>query len=765
MDCLTDANLFEEAEVLDVVFIDDIPEVCDITVDDNHNLFVASSEEELAILCHNCLDENRKSLHKDGAASFAAKKPKPFALETIELAYGYCRPVTAMGKEDRGSMSKFSLKHISDYGAVDPLATWAVHMAQIERAKAEKHKNFLRLVVDQTGNNCRILARMERTGMFVDAEYLKVASLPGSEIDQYIQSYLQKFMESPAVAKANKKLADKAGYRKDGLFGKVKVPWVFNANKPDHAKTLYLDVLGLAPLSYTKKGNPQLNKKFQANYARSVPEVEWLSQYKKMSTIKSVFIDKMVERLANDLDTIFDGCIRSSYSQTQVVSGRLSSWNLNLQNMPQHGKLAKFVKRAFITREGYIRLKADFSAHEVRMLGNIANDPAIISAFHSALEAMLRQRLAKGKLVNADGKWTSDDKALKSALEDFAIKGDIHIQNVLRIWGIQIDAKHPLRQAVKAVIFALVYGSGAESLGMGIREGRANKMKDEMQGLVDKRKASKKKSERLELQDRIDQLKSEIGTLLTDKDAAKAEGMEVLQKVYAAWPDAKQWLDNVKESGRTKGVVLSPNGRTRHLSAYLHASGKIKSAMDRRGPNSIVQGVSSEIGCIAQFLMDEFLWKTFESQGLPLEFKLENMVHDSAARSSLLALAPVAAYIFEHGMTTLPRDFYRDVFKFDMKAVPYFDIEFGFSDDKMTKWSTQRFDELSMMLEEKAAESKASKATVKAMRHNLAVIKDIREGELRTDPFKMDARAKDSKFWRKALIWPKTAQPLERLAA
>ena len=88
MDCLTDANLFEEAEVLDVVFIDDIPEVCDITVDDNHNLFVASSKEELAILCHNCLDENRKSLHKDGAASFAAKKPKPFALETIELSYG-----------------------------------------------------------------------------------------------------------------------------------------------------------------------------------------------------------------------------------------------------------------------------------------------------------------------------------------------------------------------------------------------------------------------------------------------------------------------------------------------------------------------------------------------------------------------------------------------------------------------------------------------------------------------------------------------------
>lgn len=721
-------------------------------------------------LAEHCLDENRKSLHKDGAASYDAKKPRPFALETIELAYGYVRPKSTMGKDDRGSMSKFDLKTISDYGAVDPLATWAVHMAQKDRAKAEKYKGFLRLVVEQTGNNMRAIARMERNGIFVDADYLHVAALPGSEIDVYIKGYLKKFMESPAVSKANKIIADQAGYRKDGLFGKVKVPWLFDVQKRDHAEVLYLNVLGLAPLTYTKHGKAQLNKKFQVNYARSVPEVEWLSSYKKMSTIKSTFIDALVERLAKDPDTRFDGCVRSSYSQLQVATGRLSSWDINLQNLPAHGKLAKYVKRAFICRKGYIRLKADFSAHEVRMTGNIANDQNMIGAFHDALAIMLELRLAPGKLIekkDANGKtvMSGTSKRLRQALIDFAIKGDIHIINVLRVFGVQVDKKHPLRQDIKAAIFSLIYGAGPKSLGKGILEKRADKLKEEVYELEAKIKASKKKAERKELREKIAELKSMIGRYLTDDDMAIKEGKDVMQRVLSAWPEASSWLDGVKVEGRKNLYVVSPNGRRRHLPSYLHGSDKVKGAMDRRGPNSVVQGFSSEVGCVAAFLTDEFVWKTFESQGLPFEFRLENMVHDSCGRTCLIELAPLAAYVMEHGMTTFPRDFYRDVFKFDMRAVPYFDLELGMRDDTMSKWEHQRFDELGAILDQKAAESKASKSAIKAMRHNLAVIKELREGELRKDPFTMDKRAKDPKFWRKALMWPKAAQPTARLAA
>lgn len=449
----------------------------------NHRVYDTMNAEHL-------LDENRKYLHKNAASSIDGKKARPFALDTLELAYGYMRPSLAIGKADRSNMADKPLQDIADYGAVDPLATWAIHKAQIDRAKAEKYTGFLRVVLEQTGANQKIIARMERNGIPVDANYLRTQALPGSELNTYIQGYLAKFMASEAVQKANAAIIKQSGYRPDGLFGKVKAPWHFNVNKPAHAATLFFDVLGLSPISYTKKGKPQVNKKFQKSYSKTVPEVAVLAAYKELSTLKSNFIDAIIDQLTNSEDAKLDNCVRSSYSQTSVATARLSSWDINLQNLPNHGKMAKLVKRAFICRRYYVRLKADFQAHEVRMLGNISGDDGIIGAFQGALRARLALRLAKGVLEkvevkDASGKviketWTSKSAKLKAALDEFAVNGDIHVQNVLRVYGIQIDTKHPLRQEVKAAIFSLIYGAGPLSLGKGILEKRAEKLKDEL---------------------------------------------------------------------------------------------------------------------------------------------------------------------------------------------------------------------------------------------------------------------------------------------
>lgn len=267
------------------------------------------------------------------------------------------------------------------------------------------------------------------------------------------------------------------------------------------------------------------------------------------------------------------------------------------------------------------------------------------------------------------------------------------------------------------------------------------------------------KKEIAETKKRIKYLRNEIGRMMTDDEWAKNEGSDVMNRVLAAWPVAAQWLEHIKTSGRANNMVLSPNGRRRHLPAYLHASNKVKSAMNRRGPNSVVQGFSSEVGCIASFLIDKFIWDVFESQGLPLEAGLENMVHDSAGRSCRLELVPVVIYLLEHGMTTMVRDFYRDVFGFDMKSVPYFDVDIGLRDDIMTKWETQRFDELEHILRDVAKQMDAPSAMIKAMLHNFEVIKKLREAELRTDPFKMSKNAASSKWWKTNIKWPIDTAP------
>lgn len=124
------------------------------------------------------------------------------------------------------------------------------------------------------------------------------------------------------------------------------------------------------------------------------------------------------------------------------------------QQLPQHGKQAKVIKRQFCPKRGRVSLAADFSGHEVRVSGNLGRDPAVISAVDSVNKVWYEFRLANPERA----------KEMKETGE-LARRGDLHIANAKVFFEIDIEKDDPRRQAAKASVFAVTYGSKEQSMG------------------------------------------------------------------------------------------------------------------------------------------------------------------------------------------------------------------------------------------------------------------------------------------------------------
>ena len=700
------------------------------------------------------LNENRKHLPKSVIS-------RPYGLDTLEMNYGYIRTGLAVEKEDRSNMADRPLSELEPYGVLDAITTYCIHRIQRNEAKRVRHAGFIPLVVEQVGRTMRSISRMEYQGLRMDVAYLAKMAMSDSPVNRAVEEYTELFRTSKAARKVNLRLAKKAGWQPSGLYGDVKVPWVFNVRKTEHIAALFLKELGLAPVAYSKKtGEPSLGKAFLSEYKASVPEAEWLSDYSEMFKLKTGFIDTLLRRLLTDPDAIADQHIRSSYSVRDVASGRLGSREPNLQNIATRSKIASLIKRAFIADIGCVTLKADFSAHEINMLANVSADTAIMRAMEMARASKLALRLAK------------PGKELEAAIKRFAKEGDLHIINTKIIYGLDIDGDHPLRSSVKSAIFGLIYAMGPLSLGLKIIEPELKDLKKKLVELAKREQAigkPKTKAERAEYDKIITELERISARIIeiTDRDHLLKAGRDIIDKVFAAWPMAAKWLDTTRSEAQKALEVTSPTNRKRHMWAYLHSNPKTQAAMDRKGPNAVIQGLASEVACVASDLGGEFEWEVFTSNGLPLNKRLGNMVHDSQSSQIPLHLLPVGTYLTEHSMTTFPIKFYRDTFGFELQSPSGIDIEYGFNDQKekrdkktgkviesgMKSWKDMRFDTMRTHVEELCEEGKASRSVRKAVLSNLQVIRDLREGELVKDQFKMDKRATHPEWWRKNIVW------------
>lgn len=601
------------------------------------------------------LDENRKIL-VNVFRGFG--KVTPFSLEFIGYQYGSdVFEGEGKGKEDRANMASWELKDIADYGWKDVILPFQIANLQQERAAAEKDRHFVRTVTQLISDMALVFVEMEFNGTLVDHEYLMFMRSRDSAFVKETEAVSAALQESPAAKKANRLYLKRKGIEsRTSMFGKE--PWRMNLASPVCKAILFFDVLklwGNTEPEYDSDGHvtnyPSCDSDFQEAYRYTVPEVDLLFRFSKISKLKGTFLDGTAKTLAKDPDAR-DGCIRCTYEYRTVVTGRISSAKPNLQQIPEHGELAPAIKRQFIAAFGYVFAGEDFSAQEVRGWGNAGNDNALGDNFAKGME--IRQKIKLQVLVdeallfeakafidkvkdnwalkkdksNKDIIWDYDTKVayihrkmpkqknkplnlLLRLLVDLDAKGDVHRLNYQFFYGVPAESVNAeQRQSVKAVVFGVMYGKGAKSLTVDLKLDPDN-----------------------------------------DNDVETAD--DLINKLFTMFKGGGDWIINTIKKARETLVAVSPVGRVRHLWAYLSSKYSFQSAMDRRGPNSAIQGFASDIGFISAKLALDILWKFFRKKNTPLSVKIRNIVHDALYYTVLLEELPIAMYLLTHCMTTL----------------------------------------------------------------------------------------------------------------
>ena len=195
----------------------------------------------------------------------------------------------------------------------------------------------------------------------------------------------------------------------------------FNINSPKQLATVLFEELELKAVKKTKSGystNAEVLEKLKWAH----PIVEKILEYRKIAKLNSTYVEGLLPEIADD------GKIHSSFNQTVTVTGRISSTEPNLQNIPVRTELGREMRKMFIAKsEDYVLIDADYSQIELRVLAHIADDEHMTEAF----------------------------------LADY----DIHSATAAKVFGVEKDdVTVEQRSAAKAINFGLVYGMGEFSL-------------------------------------------------------------------------------------------------------------------------------------------------------------------------------------------------------------------------------------------------------------------------------------------------------------
>lgn len=247
----------------------------------------------------------------------------------------------------------------------------------------------------------RVLASMEQEGFLADAEG--------------IEEFGEKLAKQ--IEKITAEIFEETGYE-------------FNLNSPKQLGEALFEKLGLPAKKKTKTGY-STNAEVLESLAEDYPVVEKILEYRTLAKLKSTYCEGLLKVIGED------GRVHSSLNQTETRTGRISSSEPNLQNIPVRSELGKEMRRFFKAEEGFVLVDADYSQIELRVLAHMANDKNMIDAFNAG--------------------------------------EDIHTITASQVFDLPPMMITPvLRNRAKAVNFGIVYGIGAFSLskniGVSVRE-------------------------------------------------------------------------------------------------------------------------------------------------------------------------------------------------------------------------------------------------------------------------------------------------------
>ena len=256
-----------------------------------------------------------------------------------------------------------------------------------------------------------VLAQMERAGLAVDPAILSEQSAElGAEIAGMVAHIREEAGED------------------------------FNLDSPQQLSHVLFDVLGLPTfgLKKTKRGFYSTNAKVLADLAADHAIVAEVLEYRERAKIKSTYLDALPGLVRGD------GRIHTTLNQTVAATGRLSSSEPNLQNIPTRSELGHRVRQAFTVPEGSVFLACDYSQIELRLLAHLSGDEHLVDAFNTG--------------------------------------ADFHAATAARVFGVPVEEVTPqLRSRAKAVNFGIVYGQQAFGLATSLKIPRA-----EAQQMIDR---------------------------------------------------------------------------------------------------------------------------------------------------------------------------------------------------------------------------------------------------------------------------------------
>ncbi|MEX9564306.1 DNA polymerase I [Morganella morganii] len=305
------------------------------------------------------------------------------------------------------TFNQIPLEEAANYAAEDADITLLLHQALYPQLEAEK--SLLHVYQDIEMPLVPVLSRMERTGVLIDANVLAAQSVElTARLDE---------LEKQAFAIAGEE---------------------FNLSSPKQLQTILFEKLNLPVVKKTPGGAPSTNEEVLEELADNHELPRVILEHRSLSKLKTTYTDKLP--LMVDPKT---RRVHTSYHQAVTATGRLSSRDPNLQNIPVRTDEGRRIRQAFIARDGYCIMAADYSQIELRIMAHLSQDKGLLEAF-------------------AEGK-------------------DIHRATAAEVFGVPLDeVTADQRRSAKAINFGLIYGMSAFGLArqLGIPRGEAQRYMD-----------------------------------------------------------------------------------------------------------------------------------------------------------------------------------------------------------------------------------------------------------------------------------------------
>ncbi len=284
-----------------------------------------------------------------------------------------------------------AVEQAAEYAAEDADITLRLHLTLSEQL--QQHPRLWALYNDIEIPLLGVITRIEANGVMIDSAMLAQQSL---ELAQRMISVEQQAHD---------------------LAGSV-----FNLGSPKQIQEILYDRLNLPVLKKTPKGQPSTDESVLQELALDYPLPKLILDFRSLSKLKSTYTDKLPQQV-----NAKTGRVHTSYHQAVAATGRLSSSDPNLQNIPIRSEEGRKIRQAFIAPPGYAMVAADYSQIELRIMAHLSGDAGLLAAFSQGV--------------------------------------DVHSATAAEVFGVALDqVTHDLRRSAKAINFGLIYGMSAFGL-------------------------------------------------------------------------------------------------------------------------------------------------------------------------------------------------------------------------------------------------------------------------------------------------------------